>query len=260
MADRPLFHRVYDDLYADKDYAGEVARALGLALAGRDQPAHVLELGAGTGGHTVSCARLGHRVTAVEIDSEMAELLRRRLAALPGDLSERVRVFAGPVEELDGGPFDAALAMFHVVNYLRDLETLLSFLSATASRLAPGASFVFDAWNGLAALLDPPRGVERQIDTETHRIRVRLRADHRPMAMETLLTYALERAERAGGGTEEGSWEVSHTLWHPELLRQALRASGFGRVEILARDDPRRRATQDDWKILVRAQKPPAVA
>ena len=59
----------------------------------------------------------------------------------------------------------------------------------------------------------------------------------------------------AAGGSEEGSWEVRHTLWHPQLPHQALTASGFDRVEILARQDPARRATQDDWKILVNARR-----
>lgn len=257
MPDSPLFHRVYDDLFGDKDYAGEVQTALELALDGRDEPARVLELGAGTGSHTIGCAQLGHRVTAVEIDPAMVDLLQRRLGALPTEVRRRIRVFNGPVEELEGGPFHAALAMFHVVNYLRDLGTLLSFLAATASRLAPGAAFVFDAWNGLAALLDPPGDVDRRIDTGTHRIRMRLRADHRPMDMETVLTYEIERSEGSGAGSETGSWEVCHTLWHPQLLRHALIVSGFDRVEILSREDPTRRATQDDWKIFVRARTAP---
>lgn len=254
MPDSTLFHRVYDDLYSDKDYTAEISQSLDLALESPEGPARVLEVGAGTGGHAFACARLGHRVTAVEIDPKMAERLKRRLAALPADVRQRIEVFTGSVEELEAGPFEAALAMFHVVNYLQDLEALLSFFKATAGRLEPGAAFVFDAWNGLAALLDPPRSFDRKIETETHSIDVRIRADHRPMEMRTVLVYDIERTERAGDGIESGSWEFDHTLWHPQVLEQALVVSGFDTVEILAAADPARLATKDDWKILVRAR------
>lgn len=75
------------------------------ALAGAlpPSPAEVLDCGAGTGFLSLIAARLGHRVTAVDLSPRMLEQLQRKASA--EDLE--VRVVAGPAEEPPSGPFDA---------------------------------------------------------------------------------------------------------------------------------------------------------
>lgn len=134
----------YDALYADKDYGKDVADFR--ALLG-DRPLsglRLLEIGAGTGSHTVRLAPEVAELVSVEIDPDFAALLRARLAsgAFP-----HVTTFAGRVEELPARPFDAAAAFFHVLNYV-PRASMPGFLEAIARRLVPGAPFVADLWNG----------------------------------------------------------------------------------------------------------------
>ena len=52
----------------------------------------VLELGAGTGRITIPIAEAGIRVTALDLEPEMLDTLRRKAAALPADVAGRISV------------------------------------------------------------------------------------------------------------------------------------------------------------------------
>lgn len=99
--------------YADIEIPlGESGSMLSPKLVGRMLQAlqvrdgdKVLEIGTGTGYVTACLACLGGRVTSVEIDPDLAEGARSRLAAMRLD---RVEVITGDamVGPVDGGPFD----------------------------------------------------------------------------------------------------------------------------------------------------------
>lgn len=151
MADRSfrLLSRAYDLLYADKDYAGEAARAVVLAAqcSGRS-PATVLELGAGTGGHAVHLAAAGVEVVGVEASPDMIA----SAPEVPG-----VRLVAGDARNVRlGRTFDAVLALFHVASYQTEDTDLEAFLATGSAHLRPGGAFVFDAWYSPAVLHQRP--------------------------------------------------------------------------------------------------------
>lgn len=87
------------------DPAEQAAWSAALEAALPPPPAAVLDCGAGTGFLSLIAARLGHRVTAVDLSPRMLERLGDKAAA------ERleVRVVAGPAEEPPSGPFDAVM-------------------------------------------------------------------------------------------------------------------------------------------------------
>jgi SAM-dependent methyltransferase len=247
-----VFYRYYDALFASKDYTGEIQRAL--AQAGvRRSGARILEIGAGTGNHTVACARLGHHVVGVEIDPRMIALAQQKRQTLDPDLAERIRYFQGRVEDLPVEGFEVALALFNVVDYIGTLAELQSFLAAVARRLQPGAPFLFDTWNGVAALLDPPREKDSVVETRTHRIRVRVASRTEPMALRTTLHYVLEATDKASGQVETGTYDLPQTLWPAKVIADAAVGAGLEVRGIHPLDDPAapgRPATERDWKIL----------
>ncbi len=103
--------------------------ALWTDVAGKD----VLEIGCGTGRHTVRLAAQGNRVTALDLSPGMLAVARDKLADFDVRLMER-DIMAGP---LDLGPFDAvvsALVMEHIV----DVET---FFRRVAESLKTGGRF-----------------------------------------------------------------------------------------------------------------------
>jgi SAM-dependent methyltransferase len=132
------FADVYDDWYATvTDVAATVATVVRLAGgSGR-----VLELGVGTGRLAVPLAVAGLDVTGIDASPAMLDRLRRN------DRGRRVAVVAGDmVTDLPRGPFDVVLAAYNTLFNLLTAERQAACFAAAAERLAPGGSFVVEAF------------------------------------------------------------------------------------------------------------------
>ena len=132
------FADVYDDWYATVTDV-EATVALTTRLAG---PAgRLLELGVGTGRLAIPMAQAGLTVTGIDTSAAMLE----RLAA--ADVSGSVTVVRGDmVDDLPDGPFDVALAAYNTLFNLVDDGAQQRCFRAVADRLAPGGSFVVEAF------------------------------------------------------------------------------------------------------------------
>lgn len=218
------FARDYDVIYADKDYDKdiEVFQALtGMpSLAGTK----VLEIGAGTGNHTVRLAPEVGELVSVEIDSDFVEVLRGKIAA---GGAKNTLVFDRPVEYLPESEFDAAAAFFHVLNYISP-DRLESFFGALAKRLRSGARFVADAWNGSAVMLDPPRDEIRRKTAGTTQVVQRIRPRIDVTRRRVTLDYEID-LEREGRTTKIVE-RIELYLWLPEDLKSMLQRAGFSDV------------------------------
>ncbi len=143
-----LTSRVYDLLYREKDYAGEVTYLLGLLAQHHGAVKAVLDLGCGTGRHAAHLLERGLEVTGVELSQQMAERAREvpRLDVIEGDVRD-VRL---------GRRFDAVVALFHVVSYQTTIDDLARTFLTAAEHLDPGGLFVFDVWSTPAVLTQRP--------------------------------------------------------------------------------------------------------
>ncbi|MGG5811719.1 class I SAM-dependent methyltransferase [Falsiroseomonas sp. CW058] len=122
--------------------AGEHFAAMGMLLRAMPLPrgARVLEFGPGWGNTTLALARLGHRVTAVDIEPHFCELLRRRAAAEEVALEVVNDDFLW-AEEAPDAAFDAVVffeCFHHCADHLR-------LLAALPRILAPGGRVLFGA-------------------------------------------------------------------------------------------------------------------
>src|SRR5262245_55263274 len=124
------FARHYDSIYSDKDYESDITVLTTLCGEGLGAR-HLLEIGAGTGNHTIRLARLVQRLVSIEIDPDFAEVaqLKIRNAA-----STNIDFKAVPIENLPYSDFDGAAAFFNVLNYIAPGRRQ-SFVEALAARL-----------------------------------------------------------------------------------------------------------------------------
>jgi SAM-dependent methyltransferase len=241
------FVQHYDAIYADKDYAGdlEVLEAYAGPLAGKS----LLELGAGTGNHTLRLAPRVASLACVEIDPDFYEVLALKLAAasLPN-----VTRYACRLQELPASGFDAAAAFFHVLNYIGPSE-MEAFLASLAARLRPGAPVVADLWNGAAALLDPPREERREKRSAagrvTQHIRPELDRDRRMVALD--YDISLEKV----GVTQSFRERLVLFLWLKEELAALLRKAGFADVRFFDYRSWREPATDRSWRLWLIARR-----
>jgi SAM-dependent methyltransferase len=153
----------YDAIYADKSYPDEcdlIERAL--HKHGRGETRTILDLGCGTGGHSVELARRGYTVTGVDRSPAMLEAARVKAAQAGvkatfqrGDL----RTAALP------GSFDAALMMFAVLGYQLENSDVLAALETAGRHLRPDGLLLFDVWFGPAVLSTKPSRKSKTVPT-----------------------------------------------------------------------------------------------
>lgn len=123
----------YDALYAEKDYAGEVAFVLDRFEALGNGGSTALVVGCGTGGHGVHLVGRGFEVVGIDPNPAMVERAREKVDAT-------FRVGGLPALDVHGtsggeGPFDLVWAPYTVVNYLEpaEVDPAVRALSAAAA-------------------------------------------------------------------------------------------------------------------------------
>jgi SAM-dependent methyltransferase len=147
----------------------------------------VLEVGCGTGAHTIGLARRCRRVVAVDASAEMLAYLERRLrreaisnvATRPGRLPDGLPA--------DGG-YDGVLAV-GVLNYLPDLDAALRALAET---LRPGG------WAVVTMPRNSPGGWLYRVGETLTRRRVSLRSEAAVCAAAVRAGLAPARLTSAG--------------------------------------------------------------
>lgn len=241
------FARHYDAIYADKDYDSDIA-VLSTLCDGKDLSAsRMLEIGAGTASHTVRLASRVKELVSVEIDLDFAALARRKVEAAA---HANVALSSSPLEQLADGEFDGAAAFFHVLNYIAPRDRL-PFLKALSARLAPGAWFVTDMWNGDAVMRDPPRCETRNKTFGSMTIQQKITPTVDVAAREVTLGYAIDVHQ--GGTMERFAEELKLYIWALGDLKEMLVEAGFSDVQFW---DWRRfpePAAPDSWRVWMRA-------
>src|SRR5919198_851041 len=105
-----LYAAAYDAMYADKDYEAEcdlVEEAF--QRFGSEPVRSILDLGCGTGNHSIRLARRGYDVSGVDLSPDMLAIAAEKSAAA----GTSIAFSRGDVRRVDlGRTFDAVLLMF----------------------------------------------------------------------------------------------------------------------------------------------------
>jgi SAM-dependent methyltransferase len=182
---------------------GHVIRTLGLPPRSR-----VLEFGPGWGNTTLALARMGHVVTAVDIEPNFVELVATRARRAHADL-EVIEGDFSTIDDLDG-PFDAVL-FFECFHHSADHLGLLEKLHRV---VAPGGKVMFAA-EPVTEALPYPWGL-RQDGESLWAIR-----KHGWMELGFRETYFVSTLERFGWSVRkdvcaETPWGVIYTATRAE--------------------------------------------
>ena len=249
------FARYYDEIYADKDYQGEIDLVLeGAKLYAKGLKIdRILDVGCGTGGHTFEFARRGYDVVGVDLSPAMINVaeIKRRLQP-----ERRLRFYCCDIKALDEHNFDLAASLFNVVNHIESLGELLAFFKAVNERLCPDGLYFFDCWNGLAALLDPPKNSELVTRRSDGRVMKKTSvAKTNFLKQEANIACSVTFYEPVSKEVEQIDFNLRHTLWPPKVLSESLYLSGFDVIAISRLGDLNIPATHEDWKIMFVARR-----
>jgi SAM-dependent methyltransferase len=149
------YSNYYNLLYRDKDYLGEARYVHEMIRKHHPGAETILNLGCGTGNHDFELAKLGYRITGVDLSNEMLLTATLRLSSLNPRPS--INFLQGDVRTMRlGKTFDVIISLFHVMSYQTTNEDLRAILATFKAHLNPGGMFLFDCWYGPAVLSDPP--------------------------------------------------------------------------------------------------------
>lgn len=243
----PLYAEGYDSMYRTKDYSAECDLLEDVWSESGAAVKSVLDLGCGTGGHSLELASRGYAVTGVDVSPEMVAIARRKKDEAR---AERLDYVVSDVAALSlGREFDAAIMMFNVIGYLVDAAQRAAAIRAVRAHLRAGAPFVFDYWHGPAVLASPPGETFREIPIEGGEL---LRAASTRFEPGQRLCDVSMKVWRIEGDRVAGRTSESHRVrfYDDDELRQLLEDAGMDLVRTAAFSDPRQPATAAEWQAL----------
>lgn len=247
-----IFYEFYDTIFKAKDYLAETKMIFSLSREyGFKKPEKMLEIGCGTGNHTLLLSKKVRSLDSLDIDSRMTRLAETKLK---NGRIENVSILTKSVEELEEKNYDLVVAMFNVVTYIKGYKNLLSFIGGVSDKLRPGGIFVFDCWNGVAALLDPPKSKKMEIVEGNTKVDCVLTSKTDSLRQTTTLNYDIVVSD--GKKKRNGKYSFDQTLWTPMQIEEALKEAGLEVLLCSALMKPDRPATDKDWKIMFCARKP----
>jgi SAM-dependent methyltransferase len=243
------FAEHYDLIYCDKDYKTEASIVLRFwERPGLDR-IRMLELGTGTGNHTMLLAPQVGEMVSVEIDPDFAAVARDRLAA--SGLAN-VRLVQQPLAALSLEPFDLGCALFHVLNYISPGD-MPEFVHDLAARMKPRGRFIADLWNGEAALADPPRHERRNKNSGATQIRQDIHPALHPDERRVTLNYEIEISGPDISACFQESLQLH--LWALSDLEDRFKRAGFGHIQFYDYARFPGRASKESWRVWMMAEK-----
>jgi SAM-dependent methyltransferase len=241
---------VYDALYGAKDYPGEIALIERiLAKLGAGGQRRILDLGCGTGNHTLPLARHGHTVVGVDRSAAMLARARAKAADLPADVG-RPEFHQGDIQTIDlGRRFDVALMMFNVLGYIHDDGDLVAALNAVRRHLDHGGIFIFDVWNGLAIMVDGPG--DRSVTVIDGPARI-VRKTHAELDTAKHLCHVYFDLQRIDANGKSERWTEEHVVrfYFPEEIESTLRNHGFRLLQLRRFPDNEAPPDEKAWNVI----------
>ena len=211
-------NRLYDEIYAFKDYAGEAERVRELVRARAPHARTLLDVACGTGKHLEHLQR-SFTVEGLDLDPELLTIARGRLPGVPlhqGDMTS-FRL---------GRRFDAVTCLFSAIGYVTAEDGLSRAAAALADHLEPDGVLIVEPWISPDAWRDRHIGGVHVDEDELQAIRISLPRRDGPLSI-LELHYLI--------GTPDGVERVveEHTLrlWRDDQYREAFERAGL-RVEL----------------------------
>ena len=131
--------RIYDAVYAFKDYSAEAARVQALIQERCPGASSLLDVACGTGKHLEQFQRWYDDVAGLDLDEELIGVAGERLADVP--------LHVGDMTSFDlGRKFDAITCLFSSIGYVGTVVRLNDAIAAMAAHLTPGGVLVLEPW------------------------------------------------------------------------------------------------------------------
>ena len=142
--------RIYDAVYAWKDYPREAALVHKLVQARMPGAETLLDVACGTGAHLAELSRW-YRCEGLDVEPELLAIARERLPDVP--------LHEGDMRDFDlGRRFDVVTCLFSSIGYVLTVEELEQTVAAMARHLEPGGILLVEPWLSPEGVITPHVG------------------------------------------------------------------------------------------------------
>ena len=244
----------YDTLYQDKDYEAECDFLEQIFAQYAQAPVRtILDLGCGTGGHTLPLTWRGYAVTGVDRSEQMLATAQAK-ASSALERSNVPTFERADVRTLDlGRTFDAAIAMFAVISCQTTNDDLLAAFCTARRHLEPGGLFVFDAWFGPAVLTERPSDRYKVVERDGERI-IRFASPTLDVLRHTVrVDYKVLRLKDGQVLDEVNEPHLMRFLF-PQEVEYYLQRSGFRLLRLCPFMNLEGELTERDWNMIAIAE------
>jgi SAM-dependent methyltransferase len=248
-----VYADAYDMLYYDKNYHAEcdlIERIF--QIYGEGPISSILDLGCGTGNHSILLAQRGYRIVGVDHSADMLTHARKKAATLAD--SNNVAFHHGDIRSIDFREhFDAVLMMFAVLGYQIQNADVLSALKAARRHLRLGGLFIFDFWYGPAALHQRPSQRIKVVPTPEGQI---LRVTSAELEIRRHVCTVHFHVWRLEGERLAAEVQEDHQVryFFPLELEFFLECSGFTLIRLGAFPEFDRDPDEKTWNVLAVAR------
>jgi len=151
----------YDQIYHDKSYAKEVNFIVKtLKKYGKKNIQNILDLGCGTGSHSVLLAKKGFSITGIDRSKQALDIARAKFNAN----NQKGKFLRKDFKNFQlNSKADACISLFCSMCYLENLDDFQKALKSIRHSLKKGGLFIFDIWNGNAVVNQGPSIKEKKI-------------------------------------------------------------------------------------------------
>lgn len=157
------YAELYDSLYLDRSYISEVNYLHKIIKEDCNPNISLLDLGCGTGIHSLELSKFGFKVTGLDISPEMLSVANNKLTEISQFQELSCEFVIGDILKMKmNKKYDVVISMFHVMNFFLTNENFVSVLKSIYDALKEDGIFIFDTWNGNSVSRDSftPRSKE----------------------------------------------------------------------------------------------------
>ena len=202
----------YDDIHSKKNYVSEI----NFICNNIEDSKSILDLGCGTGAHTIELSNRGYNIIGLDPSLDMIEEARKK--------NSNINFWPYYLHETNfENRFDCIISMFHVVNNILDINSLNQYFESISKALVDNGILIFDCFNQLATILDEPKSSKYNAFTGKMTI-------------------------------EYKDSKLEHMIWPPSILLECINNSGM-KVERILKAHEDIDASKDDYKIVFKCKK-----
>jgi SAM-dependent methyltransferase len=165
-----IYSSQYDNLYQKKNYHAEcdlIEQAI--KRYAKKSLKTLLDVGCGTGNHSIELSKRGFQVTGVDLSQSMLEEAARKSSNM--HVTQRPVWQHGDLRDFDTGRrFEVGIMMFAVIGYLTTNDEVLQGLRNIRRQLEEGAIFICDFWYGPSVIATKPSDNVRLFETGLGRL------------------------------------------------------------------------------------------